>query len=86
MSLQTETTTTETAVPEVGIEWHFAPVNPARLARFFALPRAQRVELAEQFRMNKAEMFEWASCYRPEVPLVNGEFFFIALFMGDLDD
>jgi len=75
-----------TPVPELSLEWHFGPINPERFARFMELPRAQRVVLAEQLGINKAELFEWASTHPHEIPLVNGEFFFIALFMGDLDD
>lgn len=77
---------TGTRVPDVALEWHFAPINPERMSRFLALPRAERVVLAEQFAVNKAEMLEWASRFPHEVPRVDDEFFFIALFRGDLDD
>lgn len=73
-------------IPELSLAWHFGPIDRGRLARFLALPRAQRILLAEQFAINKAEMLEWAGRRPHEVPLVNGEFFFIALSMADLDD
>lgn len=77
---------TATRATDLSVEWHFAPINPERMTRFLALPRAERVVLAEQFALNKAELLEWASRFPHEVPRVDGEFFFIALFMGDVDD
>jgi hypothetical protein len=78
--------TTITRVPDLPLSWHFEPINPERYRRFMKLPRAERVVLAEQFAINKNELIEWASTHPHEIPVVNGEFFFIALFMGDLDD
>lgn len=82
----TQQATVTTRIPDLPFSWHFEPINPERFKRFMKLPRAERVVLAEQFAVNKAEMVEWASTHPHEIPRVNGEFFFIALFMGDLDD
>lgn len=82
----TQQATTTTRIPDLPLSWHFEPINPERFTRFMKLPRAERVVLAEQFAVNKAELIEWASTHPHEIPRVNGEFFFIALFMGDLDD
>ena len=86
MPQQPKRTAKTSRIPDLPLSWHVQPVNPDRLARFLALPKAERIVLAEHFAINKAEMFQWAGRLPQEVPLVNGEFFFIAGFMADLDD
>ncbi len=52
-------------------------VDPERLARMWAMTPAQRLQAAQTGRLTLAEMLRWASRAPREVPLINGEFFFI---------
>ena len=60
-----------------------APVNEERLARFFALGRAERIARALQHQINPAEMSRWAARCPEEVPLIGNEYFFIAETLAD---
>lgn len=58
-----------------------------RLARMWALTPAQRLQEARQGRLTLSEMLRWAArAPAGEVPIVNGEYFFIAALSADDDD
>jgi hypothetical protein len=62
-------------------------VDPDRLERMWAMRPAQRIAAAQRGEFSLGEMCKWASRARHEVPLVNGEFFFITAYLADhLDD
>lgn len=61
-------------------------VNEKRLARFLALPRAERIARALQWQINLGEMLAWASRFPREPPVVNGEWFFITYDLADAED
>ena len=52
-------------------------VNPERIEQMWLMTAQQRVEAAQQGRFTLGEMLRWASTRPGEVPLVDGEFFFI---------
>jgi hypothetical protein len=52
-------------------------VDPDRLARMWKLKPAQRREAAQTGRLTLGEMLRWAARAPQEVPIVDGEFFFI---------
>jgi hypothetical protein len=60
-------------------------VNEERLARFLALPRAERIARALQWQLNLGEMLSWASRFPTEPPLVDGEWFFISCDLADCE-
>lgn len=45
-----------------------------------------RLQCAQSGQLTIGQLLAWASRAPHEVPVVNGEFFFIAQTMGDLDD
>ena len=61
-------------------------INDERLARFLALPRAERIARALQWQINLGEMLAWASRYPKEPPIVNGEWFFITDDLADAEN
>jgi hypothetical protein len=52
-------------------------VNPERIEQMWLMTAQQRVEAAQQGRFTLGEMLRRASTRPGEVPLVDGEFFFI---------
>jgi hypothetical protein len=59
-------------------------VDDERLERFWALTPAERVQAAEHGQRTLGEMLRWAArAPRGEVPLVDGEFFFITRLSAD---
>ncbi len=59
-------------------------VDPERLARMWAMSRAERLAAAQQGQLSLGEMLRWAARAPQEIPTVNGprlngpgEFFFI---------
>ena len=52
-------------------------VRSERIEQMWLMTAQQRVEAAEQGRFTLGEMLRWASRRPGEVPLVDGEFFFI---------
>ena len=52
-------------------------LDPERLQRMWAMTPVQRLQAAQTGRLTLAEMLRWAARSPHEVPLVNGEFFFI---------
>jgi hypothetical protein len=60
--------------------------DPRRLARMWAMSRAQRVTAARHGQFTLGEMLRWASRLPNEVPLVNGELFFIAARCADANE
>jgi hypothetical protein len=58
-------------------------VDPERLARMWALEPAERLAAARRGQFTLGEMLRWASRRPQEVPLVAGEFFFIAALSAD---
>ena len=65
--------TTRTAIPAVAS----LTIDPDRLARLWKMKPAQRREAAESVQLTLGEMLRWAARAPHEVPIVNGEFFFI---------
>lgn len=53
-------------------------VNAGRARRMWAMQPAERVQAAEQGQLSLGEMLQWARRAPYEVPVVDGEFFFIA--------
>jgi hypothetical protein len=60
-------------------------VDPERIARLEAMTAAQRLHSAKTGQLTLGELLRWAARHPHEVPLVNGEFFFIAQFMPDAE-
>jgi hypothetical protein len=59
-------------------------VDPDRLQRMWAMTPTQRIQAAEQGQLTLSEMQHWAArAPGGEIPLVNGEFFFIAALLAD---
>ena len=52
-------------------------VDSERLARMWALSPAERVAAAQRGQLTLGEMLRWASRRPHEVPLVDGDWFFI---------
>jgi hypothetical protein len=61
-------------------------IDPDRLARMWAMTPAQRRQAAERGQLSLGEMLKWASRRPHEVPIVNGEFFFITADLVDTED
>ena len=58
-------------------------VDPERRRRMWAMTPAQRLQAAQEGQLSLGEMQRWAALAPREVPLVNGEFFFIAALLAD---
>ena len=58
-------------------------VDPERLQRMWALKPAERLAAARRGQFTLGEMLRWAARRPQEVPLVAGEFFFIAALSAD---
>ena len=61
-------------------------VDRERREQMWQLTPAQRVRAACRGNFTLGEMLHWAARAPQEVPLVNGEFFFISYFEADDDD
>ena len=66
-------TQTRTAIPRPAS----LAIDPDRLERMWAMTPAQRRQAAQRGQLSLGEMLKWASRRQHEVPMVNGEFFFI---------
>ena len=74
---------TRTAIPLVAS----TRIDPDRLVRMWKMRPVQRRQAAERGELSLGEMLRWAARACHEVPLVNGEFFFLTAFLADhLDD
>lgn len=65
----------------VGVEAHRPTrlsINSERLQRMWAMTAAQRVQAARGGRLSLDKLQRWSAQHPSEVPLVAGEFFFIA--------
>jgi hypothetical protein len=60
-------------------------VDPERIARLEAMTAPERVHAARTGQLTLGELLRWAARHPREVPLVNGEFFFIAQFMPEAE-
>jgi hypothetical protein len=77
---QFTTAAPRTAIPAVTS----LAVDPERLARMWALSPAQRVAAAQRGQFTLGEMLRWAArAPAGEIPLVDGEFFFITALTAD---
>jgi hypothetical protein len=61
-------------------------VDRERIEQMWQLTAAQRVRAAYRGNFTLGEMLKWAAHAPHEVPLVDGEFFFITHFQADDDD
>lgn len=77
---QSTTEAARTRIPAVAS----LAVDPERLARLWALSPAERVAAAQRGQFTLGEMLRWAA-HAPagEIPLVDGEFFFITALTAD---
>lgn len=55
-------------------------LSDERIARMWAMSRRERVDAARRGAFTLGEMLRWAARAPHEVPLVNGEYFFITAF------
>ena len=75
-------TQTRTAIPRPAS----LAIDPDRLERMWAMTPAQRRQAAQRGQLSLGEMLKWASRRPHEVPIVNGEFFFITAYLADAED
>ena len=62
-------------------------VNPERIERIWKMTAQQRVEAAQQGQFTLGEMLRWAArAPHGEVPLVDGEWFFITALSADAEE
>jgi len=62
-------------------------VDPDRLQRMWALSRTERIAAAQRGQLTLGEMLRWAArAPAGEVPIVNGEFFFITALSADTEE
>jgi hypothetical protein len=73
---------TRTAIPRPAS----LAIDPDRLARMWAMTPAQRRQAAQRGQLSLGEMLKWASRRPHEVPIVNGEWFFITAYLADTED
>jgi hypothetical protein len=71
-----------TPIPAVGS----LRIDHERLAQLWRMTRQERVAMAQQGKLTLGEMLRWAARAPEEVPIVNGEFFFITALLADNDD
>lgn len=60
--------------------------DPERLERMWAMTPQQRIAAARQGQLSLGEMLRWAARRPREVPLLDGEFFFITDKLADYDE
>jgi hypothetical protein len=58
-------------------------IDAERLERIWALSRSERIAAAQRGQLTLGEMLRWASRRPHEVPLVDGDFFFITALSAD---
>jgi hypothetical protein len=75
-------TQTRTAIPRPAS----LAIDPDRLERMWAMTPAQRRQAAQRGQLSLAEMLKWASRRPQEVPIVDGDFFFITALLADAED
>jgi hypothetical protein len=68
-----------TAIPRVAS----LTIDPERLAQMWAMSPSERRHAAEHGELSLGEMLRWAARRPHEVPLVDGEFFFITALSAD---
>ena len=74
--------TTITPIPAVAS----LRVSAERIERMWQMTAAQRVEAARQGQFTLGEMLRWAArAPVGEIPLVDGEWFFISFFSADCE-
>src|SRR5436190_5718602 len=79
----TEPANTErTPIPAVGS----LRIDQERLAQLWRMTPQERVAMAQQGKLTLGEMLRWAARAPEEVPIVDGEFFFITALLADNDD
>ena len=61
-------------------------VDAERLERMWALSRSEWVAAAQRGQLTLGEMLRWASRRPHEVPLVDGDFFFITALSADAEE
>ena len=61
-------------------------IDPERLARMWALTSAERDAAARRGEFSLGEMLKWAARLPDEVELVNGEFWFLTVYMPEHAD
>jgi hypothetical protein len=61
-------------------------VDPERLERMWRMSPDERRAAAYRGELSLGEMLKWASRRPREVPLLNGEFFFIAVLTPEVAD
>src|SRR5438067_2150774 len=71
-----------TPIPAVGN----LRIDPERLAQLSRMTPQERVAMAQQGKLTLGEMLRWAARTPEEVPIVDGEFFFITALLADNDD
>jgi hypothetical protein len=59
-------------------------VDPERLERMWRMSADERRAAAYRGELSLGEMLKWASRHPREVPLLNGEFFFIAVLTPEV--
>jgi hypothetical protein len=74
---------TETRSPVTDARPTRLSVDPGRLQRMWAMTPAQRVVAARAGQLSLGEMQRWAARCPHEVPLVDGEYFFIVALLAD---
>ena len=79
----TQTATTQAAPAAHAHRPTQLTTDAERLQRMWAMTPAQRVQAARDGQLSLGEMQRWAARAPNEVPLVNGEFFFIAALLAD---
>ena len=78
----TPATSTRTPLPAAGS----LNVDPERLAQMWQLTPDQRVLEFQRGHFTLGEMLRWSAGRPHDVPLINGEFFFLASLAADADD
>ena len=76
----TPTTSTRTPLPAASLN-----VDPERLAQMWQLTPDQRVLEFQRGHFTLGEMLRWSARRPLDVPLINGEFFFLASFTADAE-
>ena len=60
--------------------------HEARLRALWTMTPAQRVAAMHRGELTQAQLFAWAGARPEEVPLLNGEFWFVARHSADVAD
>ena len=76
---QPTVTATRQAIPRVAS----LDAKPERIDAMWAMRREERIAAAKRGEFTLGEMLQWAARRPHEVPIVDGEFFFIAALSAD---